>query len=218
MDVLYKYMSATAAEELLSHGRIRVGTLYEYRDTVEHSREVADRLEGRRQIVVDVAGADAVEQVDRAVRDHGLARETDVRVVENDRRHVVVEAHSRNLFLFSASHRCDHELMSSLEHDTCVAIHRPDAFFRALTASLPGIQRFLGFRDVIYEDPHRPERTDAGLHPAFFKGIEYSHQAEVRALWEPLACDIEPVVVECRDVAGFCELRLSVSRMSSPAP
>ncbi|HXC52872.1 MAG TPA: hypothetical protein VN634_18445 [Candidatus Limnocylindrales bacterium] len=211
MDALYKYMSTASLDELLDGGRIRIGTLDEYRDTCSHSDEVADRKEGSRRIVVDVSpGANPRAEAERVVRDHRLDENdnSDVRV-ENHRDSVVVEARSPNLYLFSASLRCDRDLMSTLGYDACVKIASPEKFFRSLTGAMSGVRSFLGFREVIYEDPHCPKARAAGVHPAFFKRADYSHQAEVRALWEPDAPRIEPVIVSCPEAAGLCELCLS---------
>jgi hypothetical protein len=221
-DRLYKYLSAECAAELFGHGRIRVGTLHEYRNTAGHRQEVADRREGSRRIVVDVSSSShahaAGAEVARAVREHGLDEheDTDVEIVARRGSEIVVEAHSPNLWLFSASRRCDRELMRCLEYDACVEITRPDEFFRAIGSALPAGTRFLGYRDVIYEDPRSPRPREAGVHPAFFKRIEYAYQAEVRALWEPgeESATIEPVVVTCSEAARCCEMTLSRERVS----
>jgi hypothetical protein len=212
MDALYKYLSAEGVEELLGGGRVRIGTLHDYRNTCNHREEVADRKEGSRRIVVDVSppDADPARDVERAVHDHGLDAHAraDLRV-EAHADAVVVEERSPNLYLFSASLRCDRELMYALDYEACVRIAEPDNFFAMLTRSMTGMRRFLGYRAVVYEDPRHPRPRDAGIHPAFFKSADFSHQAEVRALWEPEAPGIEPVVVECRGAAELCELCLS---------
>jgi hypothetical protein len=212
VDTLYKYVSAAGLDDLIHHGCIRVGTLFEYRDESHHSEEVGDRREGSRRIVVDVAGrnADPHEEADRTVRELGLDEHENAEVrVEPNEDCVVIEARSPNLYLFSASLRCDKDLMHSLGYEACVRISSPEEFFRQLTGAMPCVKNFLGFREVVYEDPHCPKPRAAGLHPAFFKRADYAHQAEVRALWEPAAREIEPVVVECAGAARLCELCLS---------
>jgi hypothetical protein len=216
---LYKYLSERCLTDLLEHSRLRVGTLYEYRDTREHRREVADHREGRRRIVVDVAGNgdDAHEEVQRTIEHHGLDEhdETQVSVVGRSGDEVIVEATSPNLYLFSASRRCDRDLMRTMRYDACVRIRDPDRFFAALTRALGSVREFLGYRDVVYEDPRRPRAREAGLHPAFFKRADFSHQAEVRALWEPDTSDIEPVLVVCEEAARLCEISLVDERCSA---
>jgi hypothetical protein len=131
-----------------------------------------------------------------------------VSIVARSGDEVVVEASSPNLFLFSASRRCDRELMRTMRYDACVRIRDPERFFDALTRALSGVRRFLGYRDVIYEHPHDPRLREAGVHPAFFKRADFAHQAEVRALWEPDTNEIEPVLVVCEEAASLCETSL----------
>jgi hypothetical protein len=210
VETLFKYVKADYLREILDHGRIRIGTLYEYRNTAEHQCEIADGKEGRRSIVVEAQGeAESHEQAES----DGVAlaaaisnrHDVDVRVLGAGNGKIVVEAHSPDLYLFSASLKCDRGLMLKLGYDACLRIDDSPQFFAALSQQMCDRGRFLGYREVIYEDPACPKRA-AGIHPAFFKRADFAHQAEVRALWESYEAGLEPLVITCRDAAGLCTL------------
>lgn len=213
MDVLFKYLSSASVEEVVRHARIRIGTLHEYRDG-DHPRQVADSKEGRHTIVVDrnAAGGPSTQAVRAQFQPPtgDQERSGKPRVVCQDERRIVLEERSPDLYLYSASLRCDLELMRQLQYDSCVRISDPERFFAALTRELGETARFLGFRRVIYEDPQRPQPHEAGVAPAFYKRAEFAHQAEVRALWKPRASQIQPIVVTSREAAALCTPWLSV--------
>jgi hypothetical protein len=207
MDVLYKYLDADGLADLVDNGRIRIGTLRTYRNSGA-GPGVNDDKEGRRIIVLD-SHEDARAEASRARMDQRPRVHGDVFVEPHRSGEVVVEERSPDLYMFSASLCCDRALMDRLQHDACVRINDPSRFFAELSVRMKDAARFLGFREVIYEDARNPKRGLSTIPPAFFKAIEYAYQAEVRAVWEPWSESIEPVVVTCPEAARLCELCLS---------
>lgn len=193
---LFKYLMRDDAEALLSTGALRIATLFEFQDVERYGPEIGEESEGVRTVYSDEDfDIEHVPEFARGTLIHNPEGHKNIRFqgiqFSLDRR-------SPNLYIYSTCAVFERELLSQLGRDVCVEILDTYLFFSAVTRHLntAGIAT-----ELLYLGPcvYRPRRehhsVETSCHPAILKAPEYSHQREVRAVWQPSGPDVNPVVV-----------------------
>ena len=211
---LFKYVRARHLKDILEHGRFRLGTLYEYRDIEEHGQAIGDADEGKHRTAFTSAnrtdfnlqdGSQAAQFFRGHITpDNHLAGIRRMVLLPGTK--VIAEAQAPDMFVFCASTIFDKALMVEFGYDACIRIEAPHRFFSAISHAIRHQARFVTFSEVVYRDRETSHLNPHTIHPALMKGLDYSRQAEVRALWEPLRENIQPLFVSCRKAAGYCSM------------
>ncbi|HTN94670.1 MAG TPA: hypothetical protein VMJ33_08825, partial [Gallionella sp.] len=193
------------AELLLKKGKLRIGTLYEYRDIEKHGTVIGDKEEGKKSLYMDVKYGNWTHnnqpEFSKSVLkigEGGVVHVIDstIEVVEN----------SPNIFIFCTTEDFDQNAMADFGYDCCVVIEKPERFFSAISHTIRHKAIFEGVFRCQYVSRRQPHDADHGTHPAIIKDPSYKPQKEVRALWKPIKKNIEPIIIECRDAARYCSL------------
>lgn len=200
---LYKYMRKEHARLLLDRGRLRIGTLYEYRNAELHGSAIGDCDEGVKNLHLDGNGEswDASSIPAFAQTFFKLGPEANLTL---DGIRLVVPQQSNDYFLFCASTILDVTTMHKMGYDACVVIEHPDRFVAAICHSFRHRGNFEGVHECHYGSRSIPYEQDNGVHPALIKELAYSYQKEVRALWRPLKASPVPQILDCRKVTAWC--------------
>ena len=185
---LYKYCSNTHGASFLSNGSLRIGTLYDFRNTEKYGKQVADRHEGSKKLAGEIRNLDAESHktfpmLAGLVNIQGSGTVGKL-IVTN---HVV---ESPDLFVFSCAtdYSLDaHAVWKQHEgYDFCYRIWAPDLFFLAITNALGSGYTFLGAGTVHYSDEIDFFGPSANIHPALVKReTDFNTQNEFRAIWQP---------------------------------
>ena len=130
---LYKYMEPQHAEGLINQGTIRIGTLYEYRDS-EDAR--ADKLEGSRQYEMRGIVFDTSQKTHEAnyLRLQGFEN----CILENSHPTgalMITERLSHDRFIYCVSSEFDEGNLNKFGR-ACIKINDPNEYFSILGASL----------------------------------------------------------------------------------
>jgi len=215
---LYKFLPSEFAKELISQGRLRIGTLFSFRALEQHGAARGDALEGS-------TGALAI--VDHAsIQPGAVLPPFFAKMISPPRtgqpvrlRNWIFEvaANDEDYFVFSLTSVADRRLFRAFDCDTCVRISKPRSFFTTLSEAIS--DRLMvcddpvaSMKSVIYGS-RRGRYSEAFDHPGpFVKPSSYAYQREVRMLWTPAARPIEPFVTTVPTLSGFCELHSSEQR------
>lgn len=198
---LFKYLKHKHAAALIESGTLQVGTLYGFQDEERYGKEIGDKAEGIRTVYSDEDfDIDHVPEFARGtlVRNPNGFKNIQFRGIE-----FRLERTSPNLYIYSTCAAFDRSLLSQLDRDVCVEIHDVHLFFTAVTSHLKnaGIaSELLHLGPCQYRPRREHHSVETKQHPAIVKAPEYSHQREVRAVWQPLSDHVEPVLVTVPEV------------------
>lgn len=209
IDRLYKYSSKKWCDLFLSRGSIRIGTLHDYRKK-EHSPGIHDAHEGLKTITHriddwDLSKSDASTAYHEAASSTlGLIRKSETsgdlpfRISGMSFRQ---EYDDPDCFVHCTSYKLSKTVMQEFQGaDSCFEIYKFEDFYKHLTDSINEIIpiKLCELRVVKYAS--RDEifnGSDLGIPPTRIKGVEFSKQFEVRAIWHPKEkCAIEPLEFE----------------------
>ncbi|HYR05890.1 MAG TPA: hypothetical protein VEP71_04335 [Gallionella sp.] len=205
MTVLYKYLQKQYADLLIKRGKLRIGTLYEYRDIEKHGTIVGDEDEGKKSLYMDVASEKwtADNQPDFT---KGLIKIANGSSVHMEDVTFQKSESSPDYYLYCTTEKFDENALKDFGYDACVVIEKPNLFFAAITRTLRHKGTFEGTFCCQYVSRRVEYDKDHGIHPAIIKDPSYKDQKEIRTLWKPFKTNISPLVIDCRDAAKYCRM------------
>jgi len=214
---MYRYSNKKYNELLFKMGILRIGTLYDFRNS-EHKKGIADPKEGTKSIIhnkdLQIDSMDNLSEDQKSIL-KGYEELGAIKIAGNVKNFVLknVEAkqdiNSPNFFIL-----CTAKLFNIIDefegYDSCYKITHPNEFYNEITIALNKIRpvKFLGCFDVVYKD--RVEewiKNGNTLSPVLIKELEFKGQAEIRAIWEPLdkSKPIEPVLLGSYTLGKYME-------------
>lgn len=203
---LYKYLKKPHAELLLTQGKLRLGTLYEYRDTETHGVVIGDKDEGKLTTFMDIehehwTAATQPELIQKMIK----LGEGGTMTVGNLK--MSLTEHSEDLYIYCTTEVFAKSALADFGYDCCVVIERPEQFFDAISRTVRHKARFGGVYRCEYVGRSQSHENTDRIHPAITKDPTYQNQKEVRALWKPVKkTGIAPLIIECRNAAKYCSM------------
>lgn len=203
---MYRYSNKKYNDLLFKMGIIRIGTLHDFRRS-EHKRGIADPTEGTKSIshqhdlFIESTENLTNEQKDalQGYEELNAIKLENCKNITLSNIHATKKLTSDDYFILCTASK--NNVINEFEgYDSCYKITSPIDFYKELTIALNRIRpvRFLGYSEVVYKDRNEKwEKNGNKLHPAQIKETEFSGQAEIRAIWEPLdrSKPIEPIVL-----------------------
>ena len=197
-------------------GRIRVGTLHDFRRS-EHKEGLADSQEGKKAVAhhiedlrIPYANAPKIGETrdSRALKQFGSLQIENMDVALSN----VTFSQTfdqPDCFVLCSSENCSRETMEEFEGaDSCVEIVDVAEFYNLLTAALNDFISviFRGVHKVIYQDRQETwNGRDWGHNPALKKDPKYKRQQELRAIWQPGTNQpIKPVILTSNRIGKLC--------------
>ncbi len=197
----YKYLKPEHAEGLMHNGAIRIGTLYEYRESED---ERADKLEGSRQYKMSGSRVDTANETSEAqyLRMQGFNN----CVFENSHPNgaiAITERVSKDCYIYCTSKKFDENNLNKFG-GACIRIDRPNEFFSMVGLSLRQQGYVLGdfevaeiiycARDKVYNYSEDVPQDIPGwqVKPSIF-----SPEQEIRTMWHGAKeTDLKPALVQ----------------------
>lgn len=205
MAILYKYMHMEHAKSLIENGTVRIGTLYEYRNTEKHGTTIGDDLEGTKSVYMDVKKEwwTGKSQPEFAKSFFNLSENSSMRLEG-----ITLEkpTNSLNYYIYCTTEEFDKDVQSDFSYDACIIIENPKKFFAVISEKLKRKALFKGIYKCQYRDRRIPHDKDNKIHPAIIKDPKDSKYKEVRAIWKPEKKLITPIVINCRGIIRYCKL------------
>lgn len=194
---------------MLLHGKLRVGTLHNFRRVEEYGGAVGDIYEGTSTIQehIDYAEWPQIEQHPMA----GPLFKVSSRVHQpNVTMTNVTFAQSKNApnyYVYCMTREPSVKGMREFGNDACVRIGDPRAFARTLTRELErrGLADQFQLGACVYGDRDRSFANAQCVPPLFLKSYEFEYQVESRIVWKPTSRPLpEPYVdLECPNIREF---------------
>jgi hypothetical protein len=201
-------MKKAYVRDFMERGRIRIGTLYDYR-RVELGSAIGDALEGTSEThhkikePIDVTRPENQSWVlNKAIRvKEGL---TGVVFAGFS---VIAPQQSRDCYLYCLSYRYSRAIMQAFGADRCIRVDDPEGFFRAVDTAVVATGLTNGHAEAAacdYSGRNRTHKMER-VHPAILKNPIYAYQAEIRMIWNPSTDKpLKPIFVDVPELKRFC--------------
>ena len=205
---LYKYMKSEHTDAFFKRGKLRIGTLYDYRKDEKSNVARMDKGEGTIILYSDEdIDSEHPENISPIARDCVSVHKGQYTRFIGFRFQKTVEI--PNYHILCTSEEYNLKIMSAFDCDCCVQINRPTDFFQTINGCLR--QKVLVHKEYhvercIYQDRARHWLHQSGPHPALIKDPEYEYQREVRVIWTPASYVVEPVFITCKAARKFCSI------------
>lgn len=209
---LYKFVEREFLDSFFTTGCLRLGSLYDFKDTIEHGDSRGDKSEGEHNLIRGIDGTIAITKdkyepiISEVFRMEGEGES----YLSN--LSIVVPRRSPDGFVFCTSKLFTEELFwrwhSENKVDACYEITNPIMFFSAINKAITSSAFFFGNANVTYaEDPIPYNSPEANIHPAFTKEkYGYSWQEENRTVWGAKGpCGrLKPWIIYVHEARQFC--------------
>ena len=206
MTVYYKYLKKEHAHSMLEYGRLRIGTLYEYRDMEKHGSVIGDDAEGKKSAFMEVGTETwSNDTQPNFTRDFFKAIDGGSFTISG----ITLEKpkESPDFYLYCCTTEYSKDVMEEFGYDACVIIRNPERFFRALSKSLRHkVSSFQGVYECQYRERRVSHERETDAHPAIIKAPKYQNQKEIRAFWTPEKRNVSPIMVQSRKAVRHCVL------------
>lgn len=207
MTCFYKYLPSDAARSVCDAGKIRLGTLYSYREMEKFGAGVGDRDEGKRSDWSkdpNVKSGAQMNSVERQAMRVGSGM-----ILQNN--YVEVRVNSPDCYILSFSRLLDRAIAAGLSdqcsetYDSCIEIFDVHGLLATISKKIAESAEFKGIHQCVYHSRRR-RHDEPEIHPALLKEPGYSYQYEVRAIWSSVSGSPEPRFVEIESISQYCRL------------
>lgn len=209
---LYKFVEKQFLDGFFTSGSLRLGTIYDFKDVVEHGASRGDQSEGEHQLIRGIDGTVTL------TKDKYEPIISEVFKMEGDGESyisnlsIVVPRRCPDGFIFCTSKLFTEELFQSWNAennvDACYEITDPRRFFIEINKAIENSAFFFANANVTYtEDPIKFDTPHASLHPAFTKAEKtYGWQEENRTVWAAKGpCgSLKPWVIYAPEARKYC--------------
>ena len=208
----FKYLKKRHLQAFLSHGTIRLGTLFEYRDMERYGPTIGDKDEGRHYTDFHIPGGGIIELGSGTPEANYLEKHSMFKNAKGLKVQFEEETVLRfvqdclDAYIFCATQEYNPDVMREFGYDSCIEIIHIEKFFDAISRRVRHKAEFIGggpiqygSRRTKYTEPHK-------RHPAMLKDEEYRNQKEFRALWKPLKPTVSPIVIDVPRSIKFCRV------------
>ncbi len=183
---LFKYLESKDVDSFLK-GKIKIGTLFGYRNIEQHKLDIGDNEEGILTRVNTVNGT--FNNQNELNREWGMR---DVITIEGENRNTqfinctfAKSESSEDLFVLCFSKTRNDKDMNDIGYDACFEITNPNAFLCKISAALNTLAEYKGLHSVSYGDRTIHYTQSPKSHPALLKEARFEYQNEARAIWIP---------------------------------
>lgn len=181
---LYKYMKSEHVETFFHNGKLRIGTLLDFKRNEAFNAAVGDKNEGSHFPFIAVENI-KVDDMNSKQHDFfkGAIEFTPGTTIGGFT--LQKEIRSEDYYIFCLASQPSRAAMEKFECDTCIEIFKPEEFINALTRKLRTKTGPLVWKGAVtYTEKKYPYTTDIANHPATTKDPEYDYQKEYRLIWQ----------------------------------
>jgi hypothetical protein len=195
----FKFLADAHADDFLHHGKVRIGTLEDFRNLDRHTPGISDEMDASSGFVLASGTSKTLGELTAnglTVQQRLRGGLVEIDCFESRFENVRTIRRTQDLFVFCASRFCrpeDISMWRALGKTRCVQILDMKAACSASAVKYWNWRKF-EMNLVRYENVMAsPDEADRDPNP-FVKDIGLKDQAEVRIVWEPLVRPIKPFV------------------------
>ena len=210
---LYKFIEKEFFDSFFAGGSLRIGTIYNFKDTVEHGLSRGDQSEGEHHLIRGIDGTVAISK-DK----HEPIISEVFEMAGEGQAHIsnlstIVPRRCEDGFVFCTSYIYNEDLFwrwhKKNNVDSCYEITNPKAFFGAISRAIENSANFFANSNVTYTDKNIDYQSAyANSHPAFTKvRVDYGWQYENRSVWGARGpCGpLKPSTINVPEAIQFCK-------------
>ncbi|KPZ66126.1 hypothetical protein AN392_00698 [Pseudoalteromonas sp. P1-16-1b] len=210
---LYKFIEREFLDSFFTTGCLRLGTIYDFKDIVEHGISRGDHLEGQHGVKRSNNGTlELTKDKHEPIISEMFKMEGEGSATINGGTFVVTRK-SPNGFIFCTSNQFTEKLFYDWEReeglDACYEISNVKGFIQAINKAIASGAFFYMNSDVTYRDETIDYRSEhANINPAFTKFKDkYGWQCENRTVWGPKGpCyTLNPWIVHVPEAIKYCK-------------
>jgi hypothetical protein len=184
----YKSMKRKYAEQFFATGKLRVGSLYDFRKVEDYDEDIGDEGEGTKALWTNQRHI-TERSIPPFLQGHiraGGGNRLDI-IIDNPNTQVTAQFQDPNYYIFCLSFDFSEARMRKLKHDACIVIEHLSFFTFLHVAMDPYIlQDSKGvFSDVLYGPRRHFHSLDPRLPMYRVKPERYGYQNEARVAWIP---------------------------------
>lgn len=210
---LYKFIEKEFLAGFFTDGSIRIGTIYNFKDTVEHGLSRGDQSEGKHHLIRGIDGTVSLS------KDKHEPIISEVFKMEGDGKaqisnlSIIVPRRCEDGFVFCTSYIYNENLFRRWHQengvDSCYEITNPKAFIAAVSCKIKNSAKFFVNSNVTYTEKNIDyQSAHANSHPAFTKvRDDYGWQYENRSVWGAKGpCGaLRPWVIHVPEAREYCK-------------
>lgn len=216
---LYKFLNKTHMDKFFETGSLKIGTLHNFSDVINHTEARGDEHEGKTSIIRkfdDDVTATAnkyeplISQFVRCVGDGSVTFAAGSQLK--------LTTLLPNSYIFCMSNNFSPDLFSrwyddssdpETKYDSCYVILDHENFFRAISNAIKDFATHVVTGDVVYTDIPVPYNTPDAFIPSQMlkEKNKYSWQCEGRAIWNPKdpTATLSPMIIDVPDAIRYCK-------------
>lgn len=215
---LYKYMQKEHSESFFDTGKIRIGTLFDFRKTDVHNSVIGDENEGFQEKVMQTSGSFKFEEADTDqssflsnffVRKPGSVGEL-TGVLEGNWS-LVHRKSEPDYYVYCTSTSFNPRVMiEDFKYNSCIEIVKADLFINELFKAMKKHAKTGVYGNVSYSRKQLDFRDELKFPSVMIKDSKYYYQQEHRIAWLPKinsTNSIEPIFIQVPDARKFCKLK-----------
>jgi len=201
----FKYLKSEYANAMLFHGRIRIGTLYDFRRIEEHDAARADISEGIHNVNIFI---------ERPVHHRGheptvqhYLDQFGVEISYSSRTRVSGSIHSSDCYIYSLSDQLNWKIANDFNADAGMIIWDIKELIELMIESDDLDVEFIELGPIRYVDDNHDVRKLGHVPPSFIKESRFSSQSEWRIIMPPKSDSaIMPKIVELGSLESICSV------------
>lgn len=209
---LYKYLPKRYLEAFLTHGSLKIGTLFEYRKTETYGDVIGDKDEGLHKTELFLPGGGEIDLASISpeadyFRKHLLRpdqQDSRVKIILEDGARIVAHSNSQDLYIYCMTSEYSPSVMKEFGCDACLEIVRPTEFFQAISRKIRYKAKFSGLGAINYMDKTTHYTQPHTMHPAVMKDVKYEYQKEWRVIWVPDQTPRQPIFINVPRAIRHC--------------
>jgi len=208
----YKYMQKKYALEFLRTGSLRIGTLFDFKNTEKHNEAIGDITEGLHTQFIEKYNTNSQELTQEELDFLRPAIKFDNTKCQLDSFRLIKDIQVPDAYVFCISQEYSKKIMDSFECDVCIEISNLKQFLSQIDRKLRHFVKPMSWAGPItYMERHYPFHEEKNIYPATTKEPKYSYQKEFRVIWDPLIASsqlkpLKPKIIKIPNATRFCRL------------
>ncbi|HHA1409439.1 TPA: hypothetical protein ACOEL2_002079 [Enterobacter hormaechei subsp. xiangfangensis] len=208
---LYKYIKKEHLDSFFSQGRVKIGSLYEYRNVEQYGNVIGDHMEGAFETILDRSGpydidlsTDSIESL--LFRQNLDIDRRDIKITVEAGASIAFRQESPDFYIYCVTTDFNQNVMKEFDCDCCIEIINPELFFKALSEKIRHKAQWQLASKIAYRSKYTSYTQPHKFHQVITKSPEYAYQNELRGIWKPKGEIKSPLIVDVPKAIGACRI------------
>jgi len=210
--MLYKFIERDHLNSFFNNGCLRLGTLYDFKDTILHGETRGDTSEAEHHLIRDAGESLILSPKKYEPLFSEMFDVQGVGEITFSNLSIVAPRKTEDAFIFCSSYIFNEKLFRKWLHeenlDSCYKISNPRGFFSEISKAIESSAYFYANLNITYTEEYiEYNSAEASLNPAFTKHKEkYDWQFENRSVWPAKGPygNLKPWIIHAPKAIQYC--------------